>query len=329
MTNIKIFHNSILRKFSISNSAKWSDLEEKIRMLFTLSPTSKFTLSYTDEEEDIVTISTDLELQELLSNHGATTIKFTLNHEVVVNTAGSTNNETLPLDLEKMDINDESIEYELQQQREREAQQQREQEAQKQRERETQKEETMVSQFQDVVDFYPVLAYAIDSVTDEILQSKPIDIELWRECLIYYRQEKQKRESSDNNDNSTISSAAFMSEHPLLHQYVSPLYFTSSTPSNNSDNVSHRDPLSRSSRSIENIGGSRNNHGPSLEEICIVNTPLSPPPRKVSVDESNFDDKVKQLCEMGFWGDEGEMIKLLKAHNGNIGKVVEELALRC
>ncbi|CAJ0646143.1 7584_t:CDS:2 [Entrophospora sp. SA101] len=140
---------------------------------------------------------------------------------------------------------------------------------------------------------------------------------------------KQKRESSDNNDNSTISSAAFMSEHPLLYQYVSPLYFTSSTPSNNSDNVNHRDPLSRNSRSIENIGGSRNNHGPSLEEICIVNTPLSPSPRKVSVDESNFDDKVKQLCEMGFWGDEGEMIKLLKAHNGNIGKVVEELALRC
>ncbi|CAJ0873769.1 1250_t:CDS:1, partial [Entrophospora sp. SA101] len=95
------------------------------------------------------------------------------------------------------------------------------------------------------------------------------------------------------------------------------------------DNVNHRDPLSRNSRSIENIGGSRNNHGPSLEEICIVNTPLSPSPRKVSVDESNFDDKVKQLCEMGFWGDEGEMIKLLKAHNGNIGKVVEELALRC
>ncbi|CAJ0831069.1 7422_t:CDS:2, partial [Entrophospora sp. SA101] len=87
-----------------------------------------------------------------------------------------------------------------------------------------------------------------------------------------------------------------MSEHPLLYQYVSPLYFTSSTPSNNSDNVNHRDPLSRNSRSIENIGGSRNNHGPSLEEICIVNTPLSPSPRKVSVDESNFDDKEVVEC---------------------------------
>ncbi|CAJ0763560.1 7831_t:CDS:1, partial [Entrophospora sp. SA101] len=78
---IKVTYNSTKRILSIPEAPKWSDLDERIRTLFSFSPDINFTLSYTDEEFDIITISTDLEIQELISTgqkKNGTMIKLTL-----------------------------------------------------------------------------------------------------------------------------------------------------------------------------------------------------------------------------------------------------------
>ncbi|RIA96026.1 hypothetical protein C1645_435849 [Glomus cerebriforme] len=76
MVNIKVIHKEAVRRFTLPSSATWIELEAKLRTLFTIPALSPFTLSYTDEDNDIITLSTDIELQEILSS--APTIKFNL-----------------------------------------------------------------------------------------------------------------------------------------------------------------------------------------------------------------------------------------------------------
>ncbi|CAG8483055.1 16130_t:CDS:1 [Cetraspora pellucida] len=70
MATIKVMYNSIARRFTISPDSTWINLELQLRNLFQI-PNVPLNISYTDDEGDVITISSDLELQEVLSQHSA------------------------------------------------------------------------------------------------------------------------------------------------------------------------------------------------------------------------------------------------------------------
>ncbi|KAF0517021.1 pb1 domain containing protein [Gigaspora margarita] len=84
MATIKVTYNSIVRRFTISPDSTWVNLESQLRNLFQI-PNDPLNVSYTDEDGDVITISSDLELQEVLSQYSiGKPIKFiltTANHE--------------------------------------------------------------------------------------------------------------------------------------------------------------------------------------------------------------------------------------------------------
>ncbi|CAG8554682.1 9860_t:CDS:1 [Funneliformis caledonium] len=113
MTSIKVSYKSTVRRFTIPDTITWSYLESKLRLLFSLPSTLQFTLSYKDEDGDIITLSTDLELQEYLSSQSPqSTLKFSLNPEKSNNFAVDTfssnasENEFFPVEREKYFLED-------------------------------------------------------------------------------------------------------------------------------------------------------------------------------------------------------------------------------
>src|SRR2546423_11177485 len=64
MANIKVGYRGTLRRFTVSTNIRWAELEAKLRTLFSIPSSIPISLSYTDEEGDLITLSTDLELQE-------------------------------------------------------------------------------------------------------------------------------------------------------------------------------------------------------------------------------------------------------------------------
>ncbi|CAG8626612.1 13875_t:CDS:1 [Cetraspora pellucida] len=79
MPVIKVTYQSTVRRFSIAETTTWTELESNLRTLFSLPPTLPFSLSYTDEDGDVITLSTDLEIVDLLSNHQSnTTLRFSI-----------------------------------------------------------------------------------------------------------------------------------------------------------------------------------------------------------------------------------------------------------
>ncbi|CAG8697219.1 9161_t:CDS:1 [Racocetra persica] len=80
MANVKVLYGSIIRRFTIPNDTSWSFFESQIRSLFQMPPKTPISLSYTDEDGDIITLSSDLELQEILSDQTlfGSSVKFVL-----------------------------------------------------------------------------------------------------------------------------------------------------------------------------------------------------------------------------------------------------------
>ncbi|RHZ51295.1 hypothetical protein Glove_481g28 [Diversispora epigaea] len=68
MAVIKVTYNQISRRFDISSNTTWNTLESQLRSLFNLPTNSSISLSYTDEDGDAITLSSDLELFEVLSS---------------------------------------------------------------------------------------------------------------------------------------------------------------------------------------------------------------------------------------------------------------------
>ncbi|CAG8704654.1 29866_t:CDS:2 [Gigaspora margarita] len=68
MASVKVLHGSIVRRFTVPNDITWSSFESQIRSLFQMSSQTPISLSYTDEDGDIITLSSDLELQEILTD---------------------------------------------------------------------------------------------------------------------------------------------------------------------------------------------------------------------------------------------------------------------
>lgn len=77
--SIKVSYQKTIRRFAVSKSTSWSELETSIRTLFSLPSTFAFALTYTDEDSDIITLRSDLELRDILSQpHHSSALKFTL-----------------------------------------------------------------------------------------------------------------------------------------------------------------------------------------------------------------------------------------------------------
>ncbi|RIA86163.1 hypothetical protein C1645_780300 [Glomus cerebriforme] len=79
MATIKVTYNSISRRFNV-NSANWAELESKLRSLYNIPITSSLVVSYNDEDGDVITISSDLELKDVLAQQSSgRPIKLVLN----------------------------------------------------------------------------------------------------------------------------------------------------------------------------------------------------------------------------------------------------------
>src|SRR5215213_3676207 len=77
MANIKVTYGSIVRRLTISSTTTWSELENQLHNLFNIPQEIPIAVTYIDEDGDVITLSSDIELQEALSNN-ANTIKFVL-----------------------------------------------------------------------------------------------------------------------------------------------------------------------------------------------------------------------------------------------------------
>ncbi|CAG8543537.1 10716_t:CDS:1 [Acaulospora colombiana] len=78
MVNVKVIYKNTFRRFAISECSSWSEIESKIRALFSIIPKTEISLSYVDEDDDVITLSTDMEFREILSRKAGGTIKFNL-----------------------------------------------------------------------------------------------------------------------------------------------------------------------------------------------------------------------------------------------------------
>jgi hypothetical protein len=70
MASIKVTYNSISRRFNIT-SPNWVELESKLRTLYNIPTTSSLIVSYKDEDGDVITLSSDLELKEILAQQSS------------------------------------------------------------------------------------------------------------------------------------------------------------------------------------------------------------------------------------------------------------------
>ncbi|CAG8481742.1 2582_t:CDS:2 [Funneliformis caledonium] len=93
MVNIKVKFGTIARRLGISSITTWSEFESQLRTLFNIPQNVPIVTTYTDEEGDTITLSSDIELQEVLSNaFNNNTIKFNLttsngnhlNHDIMI-----------------------------------------------------------------------------------------------------------------------------------------------------------------------------------------------------------------------------------------------------
>ncbi|CAG8477447.1 6067_t:CDS:2 [Funneliformis mosseae] len=80
METIKVTYNSISRRFNIDTSTTWTELESKLRSLYKIPTTTSLNVSYTDEDGDVITLSSDLEFKEVLAQQSSgRPIKLVLN----------------------------------------------------------------------------------------------------------------------------------------------------------------------------------------------------------------------------------------------------------
>ncbi|CAG8466973.1 1033_t:CDS:2 [Ambispora gerdemannii] len=75
--NIKVKYQSTVRRLTIPNATtnSWIDFETQLRTLFSIPETNPISVSYTDEDGDVITLSSDLELYEVISNNNKSPFK--------------------------------------------------------------------------------------------------------------------------------------------------------------------------------------------------------------------------------------------------------------
>ncbi|KAF9160551.1 hypothetical protein DFQ26_005398 [Actinomortierella ambigua] len=65
----KVSYNGAMRRFLLTRPASWTEFEYKIRSCYALSPELELSIQYKDDEGDIITLSTETELQDVLAMH--------------------------------------------------------------------------------------------------------------------------------------------------------------------------------------------------------------------------------------------------------------------
>jgi len=79
MATFKVNYGSVSRRFTIGADTTWSNLESQFRSLFQIPPNTQLFATYIDEDGDNVALSSDLELEEVITQCSAgTPIKITL-----------------------------------------------------------------------------------------------------------------------------------------------------------------------------------------------------------------------------------------------------------
>ncbi|CAG8683494.1 14388_t:CDS:2, partial [Racocetra fulgida] len=79
MTAVKVIYGSVSRRFTIGADTTWAKLESQLRTLFQIPSHAQVIATYTDDDGDNVTLSSDLELAEVHSQSLAgTAIKIVL-----------------------------------------------------------------------------------------------------------------------------------------------------------------------------------------------------------------------------------------------------------
>ncbi|KXS19179.1 hypothetical protein M427DRAFT_470418 [Gonapodya prolifera JEL478] len=78
-TSFKVFNpaSGVTRKITAQSETSWEDIENQIRSLFSLATSEVFSVTYTDQDGDVVTISTTQELRDLVAEAGKP-VKFVL-----------------------------------------------------------------------------------------------------------------------------------------------------------------------------------------------------------------------------------------------------------
>jgi hypothetical protein len=68
MASIKVTYGQTSRKFTIASNTTWKEFESQLHHLFNIPNETAISVSYIDEDGDVITLSTDSELQQILSD---------------------------------------------------------------------------------------------------------------------------------------------------------------------------------------------------------------------------------------------------------------------
>jgi hypothetical protein len=80
MASVKVTYGQTSRKFTIPSNITWSQFESQLHDLFNIPNETSISISYIDENGDVITLSTDSELQHILSDQESfgTNVKFNI-----------------------------------------------------------------------------------------------------------------------------------------------------------------------------------------------------------------------------------------------------------
>ncbi|KAF0360793.1 pb1 domain containing protein [Gigaspora margarita] len=306
MPIIKATYQSTMRRFSIAETATWAELESNLRTLFSLPPTLSFSLSYTDEDGDVITLSTDLEVQDILSNHHSNTpLKFiivprsTEDSQQFNNGNITSQTPAEPLSRHVM-VTDESEDLffiptvpSISKGKQKAAEEDiplepSSTDQQKSNEEETkapfidlaQRFQTLLEQVRPALDKNPQLVEQANTIMDQILQNIPVDIDMWDQWFKSHFNEFQRQNQNSNNSRQFFS----QNIEPWIRRVGQDVFNSSNCP----------------------FVGQRQQNDQRLDDEVL-------------------DEKLKILHSMGFWEDDAKNIELLEKYSGNIDKVVEVL----
>ncbi|RIA82629.1 hypothetical protein C1645_788003 [Glomus cerebriforme] len=354
MTSIKVIYQSTVRRFSVPNTITWLDLESKLRELFSLPSTFKFSLSYTDEEGDVITLSTDLELQEFLSSQS--TLKFTLTPEkhqpFVVDTFSGNTSENDFVSVEKEKLIPDNVSEKLdkhvtvmdaadepsfkptipsiskgKQKEESSAESSNKQQQEEQPSPNNNNEQRapfidlaeqfqgLLDQFKDVFSKNPQLIEQANNVMDQILRNVPVDIDQWAQWLNTFR--------SDDNT-STTNAQGDETNNSREQQQQFPSFFPP-------PNVLLSNPWIQQmvqdvcAGNFENFARPTGFNRPwNFNGGCPYQQQQQQQQRE-ELSQEALKEKINLLHSMGFWEDDVKNEELLNRYKGDIERVVEIL----
>ncbi|CAB4386066.1 unnamed protein product [Rhizophagus irregularis] len=357
MTSIKVAYQSTVRRFPIPNNITWLDLESKIQELFSLPSTSKFSLSYTDDEGDVIILSTDLELQELLSSNSM--LKFVLipdeQQPLVANTFSSNTSENefitvekekpIPDNVsEKMDINDAADEPSFKptipsiskgkQKEESPAESSTSKHQQEENQPSSDNNEQrapfielaeqfqeLIDQFKDVFSKNPQLTDQANNVMDQILRNVPVDINQWAQWLNTFRPEGDDQTTNAQRDESNNSQHQHHNQQGGFPSFFPPPHSLLSNPYIQRIFQDINANYPRGFGNFENFARPTGFNGPwNFNGGCPYRQQ-----QREELSQEELKEKINLLHSMGFWEDDVKNEELLKRYNGNIERVIEIL----